>query len=152
MTKGKKVKTIQEESKILQEEKSKEIEQVIQDFDDTSIEDFETARSNILSMLKSGTVSVEKLTDLAERSQSARMYEVLYCFITSMVEANKQLLEVQSKIRELKDPDGSSGMNAKTINQTAIFCGSTAELQKVIKTMKLESLAGSNKENDNQQI
>jgi len=56
-----------------------------------------------------------------------------------MVEANKQLLEIQSKIRELKGMDGSS-MNARTINQTAIFYGSTAELQKVMKTMNLEKL------------
>ena len=108
---------------------------------DSALEDFEQARANMLSMLKSGTLSVEKLADLAERSQNSKMYEVLYNFILSMSQVNKDLLEIQHKIRELKDPDISSNMNAKTINQTAIFCGSTAELQKVIKTMNLEKTA-----------
>lgn len=105
---------------------------------DSALEDFETARANMLTMLQSGTLSIEKLADLAERSQNARMYEVLYCFISSMAQVNKDLLDIQSKIRELKEPDSSSGMNAKTINQTAIFCGSTTELQKAIKSMNLE--------------
>jgi hypothetical protein len=114
--------------------------------DDSVLKDFETARSNILTMLESGSLSVGKLADLAERSQNARTYEVLYCFISSMVQANKELLEIQSKIRELKDPDTSSNMNAKTINQTAIFCGSTAELQKVMKTINLEKKISQSKD------
>jgi hypothetical protein len=108
--------------------------------EDSAIKDFEIARANILAMLKSGSLSVERLADLAERSQNTRTYEVLYNFISSMVQANKELLEIQKKIRELKDPNISSNMNAKTINQTAIYCGSTAELQKVIKTMNLEKI------------
>ena len=132
---------------VVQETNSNEIDTFIKNsFKDSSIEDFETARKNILSMVESGTISVEKLADLAERSQSPRVYEVLYSFITSMVQANKDLLDIQKKIRELKDPNPSSNMNAKTINQTAIFCGSTTELQKVIKTMNLEKIAGSKEE------
>jgi hypothetical protein len=122
------------------------VENIEDNKEDSVLKDFETARSNILTMLESGSLSVGKLAELAERSQNARTYEVLYCFISSMVQANKELLEIQSKIRELKDPDTSSGMNAKTINQTAIFCGSTAELQKVMKTMNLEKKMSQSKD------
>ena len=53
----------------------------------------------------------------------------------TMVSTNKELLELQTKIREIDAKDSPISEKAQTINNN-LFVGSTAELQKVLKDMK----------------
>jgi hypothetical protein len=113
-----------------------EEEEFLMEKNDTVLKDFEYARNNLLIMIEQQHISLEKLTDLASRSQNARTYEVLSGFIKTMTETNKDLLELQAKIQVLtnKMPVVTS---PKTINQTIVFSGSTAELQKALKTLNI---------------
>jgi len=103
--------------------------------DDSAGKDFEFARSNLKEVIEKGSLAIADLQILAERSQVPRAYEVLAKMMDSMVGANKELLELQSKIRSIKDVSAkvNGGGGPKTVNQTAIFVGSTAELQKNLK-------------------
>jgi hypothetical protein len=51
------------------------------------------------------------------------------------LQANKDLMELQTKIRQIAAVDAPTNEHAKTINNN-LFVGSTAELQKVIENMK----------------
>lgn len=101
--------------------------------DDSAGKDFEFARGNLKEVIEKGNLAIADLQILAERSQIPRAYEVLAKMIDSMVGANKELLELQSKIRSIKDVSAKVNGGPKTVNQTAIFVGSTAELQKNLK-------------------
>ena len=101
--------------------------------DDSASKDFSFARSNLKEVIEKGSLAIADLQILAERSQIPRAYEVLAKMMDSMVGANKELLELQSKIRSIKDVSAKVNGGPKTVNQTAIFVGSTAELQKNLK-------------------
>jgi len=102
---------------------------------DSAVEDFNKARSNIYIMLDTLKDSVEKLAEISEQSQHPRSYEVLAKLIETGVNASKSLLELQTKIRDIQASDMPINDQAKTINNN-LFVGSTAELQKMIMEMK----------------
>jgi hypothetical protein len=97
--------------------------------------DFETARANVINVIESGQEAIATLSQIAESSQHPRAYEVLAKLMDTVVNANKSLLDFQTKIREINNIDSPINSQAKTINNN-LFVGSTAELQKVIADMK----------------
>lgn len=104
---------------------------------DSAKEDFETARANILTMIENGQEAMFKLTEIATQSQHPRAFEVLAKMMETMLQANKDLMELQKDIRELDAADSPMNDKAKTINNN-LFVGSTAELQKMIKQIRSE--------------
>jgi predicted transcriptional regulator len=103
--------------------------------DDSATVDFEKARANIYNMIDTATDAIEKLAEIADQSQHPRAFEVLAKLMDSTLQANKDLLELQAKIRTIKSADAPINETAQTINNN-LFVGSTAELQKVIENIK----------------
>ena len=103
--------------------------------DDSAKTDFELARSNIHNMIENGAEAMHKLAQIADSSQHPRAFEVLAKLMDTMLAANKDLMELQTKIRSINAADSPMNEQAKTINNN-LFVGSTAELQKVISEMK----------------
>ena len=103
--------------------------------DDSARNDFETARANIYEVIESGKEALFNLSMIAESSQQARAYEVLAKLMETIIDANKDLLDLQTKIRDINTADTPLNEKAKTINNN-LFVGSTAELQKVLKELK----------------
>ena len=102
--------------------------------DDSATSDFELARINIHTMVQTATDAIDELADIAKQSQHPRAFEVLAKLIDSTVAANKSLLDLQDKIRQIKNADIPSNEKAQTINNN-LFVGSTAELQRLIKNI-----------------
>lgn len=103
--------------------------------DDSAKNDFEMARSNIHEVIQNGVYAMEKLSQIADSSQHPRAFEVLAKLMDTMLNANKELLELQKKIREIDAADAPTNEEAKGVTNN-LFVGSTADLQKVIETMK----------------
>lgn len=119
-------------------QKSDIVNNIISDaYDDSALKDFESARSSIHIMVETAQEAITNLSQIADTSQSPRAYEVLAKLIDSTVSANKSLLDLQEKIRQLKDIDSPHNDKAKTINNN-LFVGSTSELQKILKELKGE--------------
>ena len=109
--------------------------EVIKKFDsqDHDIDaDYEYARDNLRSMINAAQQSIEDLSSIASTSESPRAYEVLSGLIKTIVDANKDLLELQRKVKLLKQEEESKPQNVTN----ALFVGSTTELQKLIKKNK----------------
>jgi hypothetical protein len=106
--------------------------------DDSARNDFEAARSNLYEVIQSGKEAMDKLGQIAASSQHPRAFEVLSKMMETMIQANKDLLELQTKIREIDVADAPTNEKAKTINNN-LFVGSTAELQKMIKDMNTKN-------------
>ena len=102
---------------------------------DTAKNDFEMARANIHEVIQNGTYAIEKLSQIADQSQHPRAFEVLATLMKTMLDANKDLLDLQKKIREISAADAPTNENAKQVTNN-LFVGSTAELQKAIEDMK----------------
>lgn len=103
--------------------------------DDSAKNDFEMARANIHEVINNGLNAIDKLSQIADASQHPRAFEVLAKLMDTVVTANKDLLELQSKIRDLDAKDTPVNDQAKSVTNN-LFVGSTADLQKVIENMK----------------
>ena len=84
---------------------------------------------NLKSIINSAQTSIEDLSTIASTSESPRAYEVLSALMKTIVDANKDLLELQRKVKLLKDESPSQPSSVTN----ALFVGSTTELQKLIK-------------------
>ncbi len=95
---------------------------------DDVMDDYQYARENLKNIIDSAQQSIDDLSSIASTSESPRAYEVLSGLMKTIVDANKDLLELQKKVKQLKEDE------AKPSNVTnALFVGSTAELHKLIK-------------------
>jgi len=92
-------------------------------------DDYEYARRNLYDVIEKGNNALEDIMDVAKQSESPRAYEVVTNLIKTMVDANKDLLQLAKTRKELeaKDPEA-----AKVTNNN-LFVGSSAELLKMIK-------------------
>jgi len=96
--------------------------------DDDVIDDYQYARENLKGIIESAQQSIDDLSSIASTSESPRAYEVLSTLMKTIVDANKDLLELQRKVKLLKEDSGQP----KNVTN-ALFVGSTSELQKLIK-------------------
>ena len=95
---------------------------------DDIMDDYQYARENLKNIIDSAQQSIDDLSSIASTSEAPRAYEVLSGLMKTIVDANKDLLELQKKVKQLKD-DSEKPSNVTN----ALFVGSTAELQKLIK-------------------
>lgn len=95
------------------------------------VDSYEQTKTNLQDLIDSGKDAMEELRQIASAGQHPRAFEVYATLLKNMVDANKELLNVQ---KQMRDMDGkkkeSSGPN---IDKAIIFNGSTAELNKLLK-------------------
>ena len=101
----------------------------------TKIEDdFETSRMNLRVLLQQGQEALQKSLDVAMQSEHPRAFEVVGNLMKQLADVNQQLLDIHQQKQKLDEP--SKAEKAKQVtNNNAIFVGSTAELNKLIKNM-----------------
>lgn len=96
--------------------------------------DFETSRSNLRILLQQGQEALQKSLDVAMQSEHPRAFEVVGNLMKQLADINQQLLDLHQQKQKLDEP--SKADKAKQVtNNNAIFVGSTAELNKLIKNM-----------------
>jgi len=95
--------------------------------------DFATARNNLHQIINQGSDALEEALIVAKTSEHPRAFEVVGQLIKTLVDANKDLLDIQKKLKELKRVDEKDV--PQTINNS-IFVGSTSELQQLINGRK----------------
>lgn len=92
--------------------------------DDQKLEnDFQYARENLYNIIERGTDALNGIVDLANQSQHPRSFEVVADLVRTLSGANKDLLDIQKKMRDL-DPDKHKPQKV----ENNLFIGSTKEL------------------------
>lgn len=94
--------------------------------------DYEYARNNLRGLIENGKIAMENIIFLAKEGESPRAYEVVGQLIKTLAETNKDLLDLGKKVREAKGKDKVDAAPAQNVTN-ALFVGSTAELQKMLK-------------------
>ena len=96
--------------------------------DDLS-DDYQQSRENLQGIIDQGKEAMEDILRIARESEHPRAFEVYGTLLKNMVDANKELLNIQ---KQMRDMNGKKEVNNTTIDK-AIFVGSTNELSKLLK-------------------
>ena len=92
--------------------------------------DYEYTRGNLYSIIEKGQEAINGILELAQESEMPRAYEVAGQLIKSVADATDKLMDLQKKLKDVNEENESKGPT--TVNN-ALFVGSTAELQKLLK-------------------
>jgi hypothetical protein len=93
--------------------------------------DYEYTRGNLYSIIEKGQEAINGILELAQESEMPRAYEVAGQLIKSVSDATDKLMDLQKKLKDVEEEKQSKGPS--TVNN-ALFVGSTAELQKLLKS------------------
>ena len=96
--------------------------------------DYIYQRETFYTLVEKGSTAIDGILELAKEGEHPRGYEVAGNLIKQVAEVTEKLGDLQEKMKRLKEvPD-----NAPKNVTNALFVGSTAELQKLIKGKKSE--------------
>ena len=91
--------------------------------------DYEYQREQFYKLVDRGSVAIDGILDLAKEGEHPRAYEVAGQLIKNVAEVTEKLGDLQEKMKRLKEVPETGPKNVTN----ALFVGSTAELQKMIK-------------------
>ena len=97
--------------------------------------DYEYTRGNLYSLIEKGQEAVNGILELAQESEMPRAYEVAGQLIKSVSDATDKLMDLQKKLKDIEEETPKGPTNVTN----ALFVGSTAELQKLLKSKDLNS-------------
>ncbi len=94
--------------------------------------DYEYSRGQLYSIIEKGQEAINGILELAQESDSPRAYEVAGQLIKNVGDVTDKLLDLQKKMKDInQEQKGSAPTN---VTNNAVFLGSTAELQKFLKS------------------
>ena len=102
---------------------------VIQSNEDDIENDYKYQRENFYGLVERGQDAIDGILELAKEGEHPRAYEVAGNLIKQVAEVAEKLGDLQEKMRKLKEVPNSAPKNVTN----ALFVGSTAELQKMLK-------------------
>ena len=120
------IEIVDEEESPTAEKDSKIVEKDKKD----STRDYEYTRGNLYSLIEKGQEALDSIMEVAQEGQQPRAFEVVSQLIKNVADTTDKLVDLQQKMKNLEaeDPKGPSTVN------NALFVGSTAELQKLLKS------------------
>ncbi len=96
--------------------------------------DYEATRNNLHLLLMQGQDALMNALEVAKVSEHPRAFEVVGNLMKQLADVNQQLMDLHKQKQQLDSPK-SSDSKGKTVNNNAIFVGSTSELNKFLSNM-----------------
>ena len=107
--------------------------------------DHKNSREYYYNLIEKGQEAIEGILDVAKEGQHPRAYEVALAGIKNVADTVDKLQDLNKKLKDLKELPKTANANIKN----ALFVGSTAELQKMLKKDEvIEGKADTPKEKD----
>jgi hypothetical protein len=91
--------------------------------------DYKYQRENLYNLIERGQDAIDGILDLAKEGEHPRAYEVALNGIKQVADVTDKLIDLQDKMKKLKEVPNTGPKNVTN----ALFVGSTAELQKMLK-------------------
>ena len=91
--------------------------------------DYKYQRENFYQLVERGQDAIDGILDLAKEGEHPRAYEVAGNLIKQVADVTEKLGDLQTKMKKLKEVPNQGPKNVTN----ALFVGSTAELQKMLK-------------------
>ena len=102
---------------------------VVKSNEDDIENDYKYQRENFYGLVERGQDAIDGILELAKEGEHPRAYEVAGNLIKQVAEVTEKLGDLQEKMRKLKEVPNTAPKNVTN----ALFVGSTAELQKMLK-------------------
>ena len=116
-----------ESTEIVKEQKRKE---QIQKLTDDVSKDYDYTRGNLYSLIEKGQEAINGIMEVAGETASPRAYEVAGQLIKSVADTTDKLADLHKKVKDIEEDNPKT---QSTVTNNALFVGSTAELQKMLK-------------------
>jgi hypothetical protein len=94
-------------------------------------DDYEASRETYKELIDKGNEAIDLMMELAKDSQHPRAFEVLATLLKTQADNNDKLLELQKRLKQLKEPGKGSSQSSNVTNNN-VFVGSTTDLQRFI--------------------
>lgn len=94
-----------------------------------NLKDIELAKRNIENIINLGDDSVKEMVEIAKQSESPRAFEVVSTLMKTLLDANKDYVEMSTKKRYARE-EANPSKNQVTNNNLIV---STADLLKMLK-------------------
>lgn len=107
---------------------------IIKSDKDDIITDYEYTRSKYYQILERGNEALNSALEVAQNTDHPRAYEVVGQLLKHNADIVDKLLDLQKKLKELNTENNIK--NSTNITNNSLFVGSTAELQKLLKSQK----------------
>ena len=91
--------------------------------------DYEYSRGNLYSIIEKGQEAINGILEVAQESDMPRAYEVAGQLIKSVSDATDKSMDLQKKLKDVNEEKEKAPTNVTN----ALFVGSTADLQKLLK-------------------
>jgi hypothetical protein len=92
---------------------------------------YEQTKDNLQELIDQGKEAMEEILHIAKEGQHPRAFEVYGTLLKNVVDANKELLNVQKQMREMENAGKKSTTNT-TIDK-AVFVGTPQDLNKLLR-------------------
>ena len=102
--------------------------QLVEHEEDEHQRDLELARQNVKNIIEMGDDAVSEMVEIAKQSESPRAFEVVSTLMKTLLDANKDYVDISSKKKFEK---GDKPQETNVTNNNLIV--STADLLKMIK-------------------
>ena len=99
--------------------------------EDDQQKDYEYTRGELYSLIDQGQEAVKGALEVAQESGHPRAYEVAVAAMKHVADMTEKLQDLHKKMKDLDEEIKSP----KNVTNNAMFVGSTAELQKMLKQM-----------------
>ena len=103
---------------------------------DDTLEDIDTdykyQRENFYNLIERGQDAIDGILEVAKQSDHPRSYEVAGNLISQVADITEKLGKLQASMKRLKEVPNNAPKNVTN----ALYVGSTAELQKLLKKDK----------------
>ena len=93
-------------------------------------DDYESSRETYKELIDKGNEAIDLMMELARDSQHPRAFEVLATLLKTQADNNDKLLELQKRLKQLKEP--VKGSQSPNVTNNNVFVGSTTDLQRFI--------------------
>ena len=93
------------------------------------------SRANLHNLVMKGQEALDGIMDVAQSSDHPRAYEVAALMIKNVADTTDKLIDLQRKMKDLDAEDKKGPTNVTN----AMFVGSTADLQKMLKNINKDT-------------
>ena len=103
----------------------------LRDVSEDRDKDYVYTRAELYRLIDQGQEAVQGALDVAQESGHPRAYEVATHAMKQVADMTDKLMDLQKKVKDLDEEK----KGPKSVTNNAMFVGSTAELQKMLKQM-----------------
>ena len=121
---------VQSTAVVVKEEKP--IDKIEIKLEDDLEKDYDKVRQNYEEIINKGVDAIDSILEIARESEHPRAFEVAATMIKNVADANEKLIMLQKQMREIQRASGKEPQTSTKIDK-AIFVGSTADLNKMLK-------------------